>query len=727
MNELNNPPTLSIGFNKNLLKLESTNIGNEKYQYIVDILLNEMLIQYVFDAVTGYPQFAGYTALQGANIADKYTSGDSVIFFDVTNDTITGIYKVLATPDNSTVIIDLLWGGVGFFLGEGWLFRLYRNKLPQLPDGTATFNINGFVPGNVSYHFLLEDSGMFNIFENFIRFKYLSNEEFYTAIGFQDITNSGNNILIQNNSRVLEIGSIVQIIQSTGSTYNGTFEVLNVSGNDMTISALYQGDYIGTGIMNVLPKDVTNDLLFADVSEPFFAFNGALPFPQSIQFDYVDYDATQTQLCKFLTNIPNDTKVFDDSKGYLQFFQSNKNTCSQYVVDIVDQLNVTHQYVININGVLDNILGISIGPQDLNAIDPLFFDSFPARGLPIVQDCDKSYEVYLQGSLGCDVDGIQAVQFNHPDGNNGFDFLSSNYWDQQNWASMQVQPQLLKIGGVVQFVTPTGTIFTKATVTAQTREDIYADELELQTGLTVRNATEIDASVPYVLFGSPLEITIDFDLDFELNMRIVIERRPSSLEKPIPPPPVVFDIQYKWDIATCSATYTINGIESLGGFIGLVGNPALSPIVQLSEKKNFVIDWGKCDSTKARLIFEDRLGSFPGFNFPLKSYKQQDSSSDGFEIDSMDLDRTAIDAGFETIQTSYTDSYVLNTDYLTQAEMNYIVEAFTSPKAFIQIDGVVMPCKILTTSKQVQSKKNQNLIIDSIEVIANGTNYTQRN
>ncbi len=727
MNELNNVAELTPAFNKNLLKVESTNISNDRYQYIVDVLLNEMLIQYVFNALTGYPQYAGYTALQGASIANQYVQGDSVMFFDVTNNSITGIYKVLAVPDNSTVVIDLVWGGVGFYLGEGWLYKLYRNKLPQLPDGTATFNINGFAPGVVGYHFLKDDFGMFNVPENFERYKYLVNEEYYDPISFNTIEAFNQNLRIDSSSRQVPVGTVVQIIQDTGSTYNGIFEVIAIANDgDMILSGLFQGSYTGTGTINVLPKDLFNDLIYDDISTNRFVFNGALPFPKDIRFDYVDYDATQTQLCQFLTNIPDGTKVYEDSLGYIQFFQSDKNTCTQYVVDVTDSLGVVHQYIINLNGDRDNVLGISIGPGGLSGLTADDFDTIPTRGLPVIQECDECYDVYLQGSTGCNIDGTQAVQFPHPDGFYGINFLNSTYWGSNSWFSMQVQAQSLIVGGVTQPVNQTGNTYNQTQVTGQSFEDIYADEMEAQTGLTVRNASEISASSTDAIFGSPHEITIDFDQDFELNIRIVIERR-QTLDPFKPQPlPVIFDIEYKWDASLCETTYKVNG-QDLSGFTGLSGNPSLAPIIQLSEKKTFCIEWSRQRYPGARLIFQDRLGSMPGVNFPLKVYKQQNASSDGFERDVLDISRTDIDAGFETIQTSYTIGYSLNTDWLTQEEMNYLAEAFTSPKAFLQIEGEVMPCKILPGEKTIQSKDNRNLLITSLDVLVYGTNYTQRN
>ena len=77
-----------------MLGVSSDEIFQEKYSYILDILLDEFLGTYLQDAVNGYPANAGYVLITGVQGAEQYTVGDKVMVFDNTNGVYTGVHRV---------------------------------------------------------------------------------------------------------------------------------------------------------------------------------------------------------------------------------------------------------------------------------------------------------------------------------------------------------------------------------------------------------------------------------------------------------------------------------------------------------------------------------------------------------------------------------------------------------------------------------------------------------
>ena len=483
---------------------------------------------------------------------------------------------------------------------------------------------------------------------------------------------------------------------------------------------------------------------FNNISEQRFAFNGALAYPDILNFQEIDYDATLTQPCKFLTTIPDDTKVRLNDKGYIQFFQSDRLTCTSYVIDVYDQNGFSQQYIVDLSSqnVTDNMLAISIAPADLNAIPLSSILSLPQRGLPIIQECDLEYEVYLQGNLGCSIGGTQVAQFDHPLSNGTFlgsNMLVTNWWAQNLFTEMFVEVNTFEIGGIPQLISPTQLGgYLRATVTAQNKEDIYADAVETMTGLAIRNSTEISNASALAILGQPHSIEIDFDQDFLLKTRIIMKRKGiGNWEFYTTFKDSIFEICYKWDNKRCEWTYTVSNIPR-AGFIGVQGGTGVTPTIELSEHKKFKMDWTCCSYTGARLIFQDRLGSMAGFNFTLKKFDELVISSDAFEQDKFDITRDEQSRGFTTIQSSYNETVTINTDFITQEEYTYLTEAMTNPNCFLQIDldgtapfkgsgNEVFPATIIPKSVKLQNKENDKLIRVTMSLKLNGTNYTQRN
>ena len=722
-------PKLYPAFNRDLLEIESGNYLKEKYNYILDILTDKTTQSIVLEAFAfGY---SGLTLMAGGIGTSQYTPGDYVLVRTVSATTdYSGIYRVVDIPTDSAIVLDtpftnLVTGAVIE------VYKIFRNKLPANPQGKAIFNVNGYAVGQVGHDFALDNVSAFNIPNSFDRLIFLPSEEYYQNLTYQTVQNNGGFAELQSVSGTLFIGQTVEIKADNIllNLYNGIFQVKSISGNNATLNRAFAGPIISTGQIITLPKVPVWYKDYADLSDEKLIFNGALAFPGILDFDGDDYDVSTFLQAPFLTTAPPGQKIKLDQRAYTQFYQSINTTATQWAIDVIDENGAPQQYIVNFNCTPDNLIGLAVGTYDLNQIDPLDFDTLPARALPVIRCNDISYCIYLWGENLCNIQNVQTTNFSHPYGT----VLNSLTWAQQQATSYEIEVISLDIGGVPQAVTPTGNTYSQATVLAQAQEEIYSNEIALQTALTVQST---------LAYGSGLSsghwLDINFSFDFELIVRVKLNTLVYGAGSTI-------DVYYNWNTLTCTATYKIlNGavkpwpfnkfefnlskplVINLPGFIGL-GSVLTSPDA-LSEKLCFNIDYTPYAYSGARVLFQDRLGSFIGYNFNLKRYRRIETSSDGFERDVYAIDGIdSITRGFETIQNSYAEEWDLLTDYISEADAKYLEECYTSPNIFIQYEGEVLPAVIKPKTQTAQEKQNSDLRQIGITLRVSRTQYTQRN
>jgi hypothetical protein len=737
VNNNNSLPILYPAFNKNLLEVESGNFGREKHNYIVDILLDKTVHDFVLQGT-----ILGFTSpiLFGGVGCSQYSVGDYVLIRTVVGSVnYEGIRRVLLVQNDSTIVVDGDYLG-DITNGEVEVFRIFRNKLPANPEGRAIFDVNGYATGRVSEDFGLENVGIFNVPNSFDRFQSLSSEEYYQNFTTGVVQDNNGLIQIQvDNGETLEIGQTVQYINDTFATtvYNGFFQIVDIEEDgfgqiQVTLNKPFTVPVLSTGVLIQLPKIAINFRDFNQLTDEKIIFNGALSYPKIIDFDPLAFDMSTFTNAKFLTTAPTINKIKLNQRAYSQFFQTNNTTVTQFLVQVVDENGVSHDYIVQSEASPDNFLGIAVGTYDLNQIDPSSFIEIAPRGLPIIQECDSSYCVSLYGEDACDINGIQTTNFAHPYPN----VLNSGTWVSSNANRMRVTVLDLEIGGIPQTVTPTGNDYNQATVTGQTEEEIYSNEIGLQTGLNIQSS---DAYGSGLSSGHWIEVDQDQDFYMKVNLSLLGLNVFSGIR-------VI--VEYRWDSSTCESTYRItNGIikpvavvngkfekkpqlsgasTNIKGWIGLTSTP-INPF-DISEQLCFDLDYTPYAYRGIRLLFEDRLGSFIGFNFNLKTIRRLDTSSDGFEVDRYQVEGlTTISRGFKTIQASYSEEWDLNSDFLTEEEVQYLEEAFTSPNVFIQDGDQVLPCVIKPKTETIPSKENNDLRRFLITIRVNGTQYSQRN
>jgi hypothetical protein len=726
----NTIPDLFPAFNKNLLEVESGEYNKEKHNYIVDILVDKTTHEFAF-----LGNFFGFfkLAIGGGVGATAYETGD-YLFVKVVSGSYdySGIYRVLYVPNDSVVILDTdhvidILGGVIE------VYKIFRNKLPASPQGTATFDLNGYATGIISEDFGLNNVGIFNIPNSFDRFQFLSSQEYYQNFNYDFIQDNGGFIQLVNVSEDVFIGQTLNIVGDSVGTYDGIYQVTEIDVDGfgqilITLNRAFTVPVSSSGTIISLPKVSIWRYNLNDISDEKIIFNGAIQFPNILDFDADEFDMSLYSQSRFLTTAPSVNSIRLNQRSYVQFYQSANTTVTQFIIEVIDENGFQNDYVVQSNASPDNVLGLAIGTHDLNQIDAGDFITVPARGLPVIQECDKSYCVSLYGDLTCDIIGLQTTNFSHPYSK----VLNTTTWSQLNADTMNVTVLDFEIAGVPQVITPTGNTFNQSTVTGQTDEEIYSNEIGLQTGLNIQSSLS---------FGSGYNNGhwIEVDQDNEFLLRVSLRLTGLSTYDGLNLIAV-----YKWNPSSCSAEYYLeNGIvfqgvgitkagvvnkpsKNLKGWVGLQSTN-LSP-ANISTPICFEIDYSPCTYNQNRLLFQDRLGSFVGFPMNLVSVRTLESSSDGFEVDRFQVDGVdETTRGFKTIQFSYSEEWRLNSDFLSQEQSDYLIESLTSPNVFIETEDRVLPCVIKSKSEVIPNQKNNNLRRLEITIRVNGTDYSQRN
>ncbi len=712
-------------FNRSLVEVESFNYLKEKHNYIVDILTDETGHTFALDSYFwGYP---GLLALAGGIGTSFYTAGDYVQVRNITGPTdYSGIYKVVAVPNDTVVILDTPYIN-GFAGADVRVYRLYRQKLPANPGGKAVFNVNGYATGVVYHDFKLDNIGAFNIPNSYDRLLVLPSEEYYINFTYATVQNNGGLAEITSVSGSLFVGQNLELVSDNilFNQYNGIYQVVSISGSDVTINRAFIGPLISTGQVITLPKVPVWYKDYNDLTGEKLIFNGALPYPEILSFDFTDYDVSLlSSPAEFLTTLPNTTQSIKlGQRAYTQFYQSVNTTATQFAVDVTDELGVVHQYIIDFNCSPDNLIGLAIGPYDLAQLDPALVTVPPGRDLPIVDCKDTGYCVYLWGENTCNIINVQNVKFVHP----YIAVTSGVTWAQQQATSYEIEVTKLEIGGIPQVITPTGNTYNQGAVLGQAQEEIYSNEIALQTSLTIDSTLGSGG----VGFADGHNIDIDFSQDFELEVDVILNTityGAGSLVK----------VSYVWNIASCTAQYKIlNGrvqttkggphvSQILTGFVGLQ-SITIAPD-SLTEQICFNLDYTPHAYSGVRVLFEDRLGSFIGYNFNLKRQRRVETSSDGYEKDVVSIETSdSIQRGYETIQNSYGEEWDVLTEYISEADAKYLEECYTSPNIYVQFKGEVYPAIIKPKTQVGQETENTALRQVGITLRVNRTQYTQRN
>lgn len=140
---------------------------------------------------------------------------------------------------------------------------------------------------------------------------------------------------------------------------------------------------------------------------------------------------------------------------------------------------------------------------------------------------------------------------------------------------------------------------------------------------------------------------------------------------------------------------------------GFVDQP---PSSILTEVKTYQLDMRCTKYTPIRFMFLNRFGVFDYFtaillsrefiNVEKKTYKKV-----------LDYNYTLGDRGFTVIDVNARESMLVNTDWVSQAESNWLKEFFTSPEVYeLQTDGTILPIVLDLSNQEIKKTIDDKLI-----------------
>jgi len=139
-----------------------------------------------------------------------------------------------------------------------------------------------------------------------------------------------------------------------------------------------------------------------------------------------------------------------------------------------------------------------------------------------------------------------------------------------------------------------------------------------------------------------------------------------------------------------------------------------------SQLRTFNVDWNETRYGNIELTFIDRMGSYIPANFELQSFKQIDIQRDEYQkllggFNGTGWGYNSTDRGRVNINTTVKNQLTLNSNWLTEAEANYLQELYTSPDVYITENGQLWPVIVKTNSYRIVTKNNKKNI--KIEIV----------
>ena len=143
---------------------------------------------------------------------------------------------------------------------------------------------------------------------------------------------------------------------------------------------------------------------------------------------------------------------------------------------------------------------------------------------------------------------------------------------------------------------------------------------------------------------------------------------------------------------------------------------AFDGTTQASTSITFNVDWNYSKFGNIELLFLDRLGSLVPANFELQNFKTLNINRQEYKQYLGDLNKTtgnweykSTDRGRRNIDTTITKQLTLNSNWMTEAEINYLQELYSSPSVYIKENGKFWPVIVTTNNLPVPNKNNEKL------------------
>lgn len=150
----------------------------------------------------------------------------------------------------------------------------------------------------------------------------------------------------------------------------------------------------------------------------------------------------------------------------------------------------------------------------------------------------------------------------------------------------------------------------------------------------------------------------------------------------------------------------------------------------ITETKYFTIDDTCSRYSNVELYFMDRKGSILPANFELQSYRSEEHQSSRFKkylgnLSGGKWSFNSTDSGTTTLNTLLTEKLVLNSNWRTEDDINYLKELYSSPVVFIKEYGKLWPCLKSNTDYPILTNLNKKMKSNKIEIEYSNKNSIQ--
>ena len=153
---------------------------------------------------------------------------------------------------------------------------------------------------------------------------------------------------------------------------------------------------------------------------------------------------------------------------------------------------------------------------------------------------------------------------------------------------------------------------------------------------------------------------------------------------------------------------------------------AVDTSADMSEVKTFVLH-ESCKYNVNTLIFQNNLGAFDNFTFYLAAIERKDMKVNVDTVVGNDIVYSMNEREKVTYYTKNTPSLKLMSDWITEAESNWLLELISSPEIYLQIgDELIAVAKIKATNYTKKKVVRDKLFKIDVELELGYDDYRQR-
>lgn len=595
--------------------------------------------------------------------------------------------------------------------GFNFIFDLYvnnvfvnRTKLLSIPGTTqCTYSpariLESYVSSDKSQN-VINTTGTINCID---KYEIKCGEEYvvyYTYDALQKDTFTPTTLTVLSSSVLLPFiqGDSILVKQNTGflyPKYNGVFNVVSVL---TPYAVLINSTWIDPGVTVVNPGRIT----YADKRKTVFISDTVL------LTNITDYSLHNTDWTSFgpdvcnvtLKNEPDDTlKLIVPDVGCLSGLQ------------IANWMSALPVWIIGATYKIDFIIG-SNNPSDCE-----WFLNVILGGTTVSYSNNGTYSVIIV--CGASTPTLRfSFDLRNADTSG---FGTHSLWV-YNVNVTQVTPRFTGYdwNGVIQYEEVPTWDYTKYQLDGITKKFLTKQPKTVLTKLTDRGSIgfmnlldhNLTPTREYtmILTGTNLDGTSRSPLYFTINqMNIPLFTNTRILDFPA----------YPWNINQLSQTlYSINGIDATSATYTLqlykLEDPSVDPndYIPVSEPKTFQIDQSCSKFEPVRFMFLNSLGQYDFYNATLLSRTNINIQRDSFTKTLVPGYQVG-DRGKTNININSQESYIINTDWISEDTANWLSYEFFNSVEIYTLDnstGVITPIILDNSSVEVKKRVNDKLL-----------------